>query len=194
MSTSPPVPESNNAIKQAHINCLLEEYRAMYRLVEFRMTSLDRRAPIAGATLTATLASVAAIPQESVFIILFGLPFALIWYLRTTINHARSFEDALRRIEQIEVEINTNLGKEIMRFQSRHPSRGRQVGGRTGRETVSAVVATVVVLLLGCAVMFTQTMITPWQGTVAYGGFLMAFLAHIGVILVKLRRYSYVPQ
>jgi hypothetical protein len=176
------------------LQCLLEEYRAMYGLAAFRMASLDRRVPVAGATLTISLAGVAAIPREASMIVLLGLPLALVWLLRTTINHARSFEDALRRIEQIEKQINTLVGREVMTFQSSHPSRGRHAGGRTSRETIGAVVIIAVILLAGCGYMFAQTaQAAPW-GLASYGGFLVTVLAYMATVVIGLKRYEYLPR
>jgi F0F1-type ATP synthase assembly protein I len=176
------------------LRCLLEEYRAMYGLAAFRMASLDRRVPVAGATLAVSLASVAAMPQEATVIVLLGLPLALIWLLRTTINHARSFEDALRRIEQIEREINALVGRDTMTFQSSHPSRGRHAGGRTSRETIGTVVVIAVILLAGCGYMFASTAhAAPW-GFASYGGFLTTVLGYMASVAMGLKRYEYVPR
>jgi len=194
MEQSPSDSDETNQLPEKRLDCLLEEYRAMYGLVLFRMGSLDRRVPIAGATLTATLASAAAIPDQAMMIVFMGLPLALVWFLRTTINHARSFEDVLRRIEQIEVEINRLLGKETVCFQSRHPSKGREVGGRTGRETVNAVLVTVVTLLVGCGWMFLETTDAPQWGRGAYIGFLGVVFAYFALIVVRLRGYAYEPR
>lgn len=166
----------------------------MYGLVQFRMSSLDRRIPIAGAALTATLASTGAIPDEAMLIVFFGLPLALLWFFRTTINHARSFEDVLRRIEQIEHEINAVLGQPTLCFQSRHPSRGTRVGGRTGGETIGAVMVTVVTLLLGCGFMFVSVTEAPWEAMAAYGGYLAVILSYIALIHFRLKRYEYQPH
>ena len=181
-------------IRQARITCLLEEYRVMYGLVEFRMTSLDRRVPIAGATLTATLASTAALPHDPLMIVFLGLPLALVWFLRTTINHARSFEDVLRRIERIEQEVNGLLGRETICFQSRHPSRGRLVGGRTGNETIGAVWVTVITLLAGCGFMFVQIGGTSREEWISYGAFLAIIMVHSIFMVVRLGRYTYDPK
>lgn len=187
-------PPLSDADIQRRLGSLYEEYRALYGLVIFRMSSLDRRVPIAGATLTATLAAVGSMPLPAMPVIFFGLPLALLWFLRTTINHARSFEDALRRIEQIELAVNAIHGDQLMKFQSRHPSKGKEIGGRTGRETIHAVVILVVTLLLGCGWMFAVALDAPWQGSAAYLGFLAVHAIHVGMVLMRLRRYSYQPQ
>ncbi len=106
---------------------LLEEYRALYTLALFRMSSLERRVPIGVGALAAFLASTLVLPPEGQLVLLVALPISLIWLLRTTIKHVRSFEHAIRRIEEIEVAINTLVGMPLLLFQSSHPSRGRNV-------------------------------------------------------------------
>ncbi|MBN4058986.1 hypothetical protein JYU10_00785 [bacterium AH-315-J04] len=49
-------------------------------------------------------------------------------------------------------------------------SRGDRVGGRTGIETIGAVLVTVVTLLMGCAFMFLQMVETVGQAQIAYYG------------------------
>ncbi len=187
-------PSVDEATDQTRLQCLLEEYRAMYALALFRLASLDRRVPVTGATLTASLASVVAIPSGASMVVFIGLPLAVVWFVRTTINHARSFEDALRRIEQIEFEINGLVGREAMCFQSRHPSRGQKVGGRTSGETIGAVLIAAITLMVGCGFMFVQTVDAPWQGWGAYGGFLMTVFGYLILIIRRLKKYEYAPQ
>lgn len=124
---------------EARMTVLLAEYSAMYDLALFRLHSLDRRVPLTGSALVASLGATLVLPIEAQVFILVAVPLALVWFLRTTINHARSFEDALRRIEQIESKLNALAGDELVHFQSRHPSRGKATGGRTGRETITTV-------------------------------------------------------
>ncbi len=132
-----------------HIALLLEEYRAVYGLVTLRINALDRRVPGVGATLAAFLGGVTVLPSTAQLLVLFGLPIALVWYFRSVITHAQAFEDAVRRIDQIERDVNDLAGAELLRFQSRHPSRSRP-GGRTGRGTIQAVFAMCLLLLLAC--------------------------------------------
>lgn len=134
---------------------LLEEYRALYALAQFRMGSLERRAPIAGAMLSAFLGSVTILPPEASLIFLLGLPLALLWFVRTTVIHAKSFADILRRIEAIESRVNEIAGDELMLFQSTHPSRRLAVGGRIGREVTRSVVIGCLMLLAGCVYLFS---------------------------------------
>ncbi len=172
---------------------LYEEYRALYGLVVFRMTSLDRRAPVTAGALIAAVSAVAVLPAASQPLVLFSLPIALIWFVRTTVNHARSFEDVLRRIEEIELDVNAAVGGRVMRFQSSHPSRGRKTGGRTGAVTVSAVIATSLLLLIAVGYQMCQQELLPVAGEALYG----MFLSGVGLWCLReatiLRRYRYVP-
>ena len=133
--------------RNTRIEIVLHEYDKLYGLVTFRMTSLDRRAPIGAATLVAFLGAVAVLPTEMQQVCLVAVPLALIWFLRTSINHARSFEDVLSRLAEIERLVNEEAGVQLLAFQSRHPSRRTAVGGRTGRETVLSVYTICLVLL-----------------------------------------------
>ncbi|MEM1329695.1 MAG: hypothetical protein AAGG07_03955 [Planctomycetota bacterium] len=81
---------------------------------------------------------------------LLGVPLSLVWFVRTTINHARSFEDCLRRIESIERAVNDRVGEDLLCFQSTHPSRGRQIGGRTSAVTIETTITISAVLLASC--------------------------------------------
>src|SRR3954452_22946950 len=91
-----------------------EEYEALYSLVEFRMSALDRRAPVTAAAFAGVVAALQAVPAGSQAILFVGLPVALLWFMRTTVNHARSFEDVLRRIEEIERAVNAVLRSEVL--------------------------------------------------------------------------------
>jgi transcriptional regulator with XRE-family HTH domain len=156
------------------ISILLEEYRALYALAEFRMVSLDRRAPLAGTLISVLLGAVTLLPHDGQLVVLLSLPLLLIWLVRTTINHARSFEDLIRRIDQIEVEVNALAGKNLLRFQSNHPSRGRAVGGRTGRETVAATLVLCGVLLVASSWLYRERMVAGLEGLWTYHCYLAA--------------------
>lgn len=120
----------------------------MYQLAAGRIASLERRAPLGAAALVALMAAFSSIPVEAQAPVLIAMSIGAFWYLETTINHARSFEDLIRRVDEIECSINKLAGQELLVFQSTHPSRGRRVGGRTGHETVQAVLCSSLVLLL----------------------------------------------
>jgi hypothetical protein len=168
----------------------MEEYRVLYTLVTFRMTSLDRRVPIATAALATFLGSIATLPQASQQIFLIGLPLAQVWLVRTTINHARSFEDVLRRIDEIERKVNELTGEEQLVFQSRHPSGGKATGGRTGAETVRTVYTTSLLMLGACAYLAQTTFPNPdVYLTYAFGCGVIAL--HLTVSVFHLRRYRY---
>lgn len=160
---------------------MLAEYKAVYRLAEFRLGALDRRIPLIGGVLTGFLSVVPMLPGVSQVLGLLAIPVSLIWLVRTTITHAQSFEDAIRAIEGIEVRINDELGDQILSFQSTHPSRGRSVGGRTGSETVSALVV-FSCLLLGMSL---------WMGMrieAEFGWFSSAYSVYIAGISTALIR------
>lgn len=163
----------------------------MYGLVEFRLVSLDRRAMLAWAGLTAFLTCFSALSGDAQWSLLIGAPMALLWLLRTTINHARSFEDALRRLDEIERAVNQLAGSELLAFQSRHPSRGWSVGGRTGTETVLTILATSLVMLFSCGFLGVQ------HGDVAppllamYVGYLGVATVYFMYCVFSLRRYQY---
>ena len=171
-----------------------EEYRALYGLVEFRMSALDRRVPVTAAAFAGAVASLQAVPESSQAIVYVGLPVALLWFTRTTVNHARWFEDVLRRIEEIERAVNAVIGTDALYFQSRHPSRHRQVGGRTGRESVMAVLATVLLVLAGAAFQAARgfAAISGWIWP--YLGFLAAVAVAACLDVLRLARYGYVPR
>lgn len=173
---------------------LFEEYRVLYGLAVFRMNALDRRVPVAGGMLAAFVGGLTTLPQNAQLMVLVGLPAALVWFMRATVNHARSFEDVLRRIEEIEREVNRLLEKNVLRFQSRHPSGRSEVGGRTGRETTGAALATILLLLIACAYQYRLTMPASdgkWSAYVSY-------LALSGIMAtwerIRLKRYAYSPR
>jgi hypothetical protein len=146
------------------------------------------------AAFAGAVASLQAVPRESQVILFVGLSVGLLWLMRTTVNHARSFQDVLRRIEEIERAVNRLIGGEVLRFQSRHPSRHRQVGGRTGRESVLAVLVTVYLVLAAAAFQATQAFTTFSAWTLLYLC-LLAFIAFATYQQVaRLSKYTYVPS
>jgi hypothetical protein len=171
-----------------------EEYRALYALVEFRMAALDRRAPVTAAAFAGAVASMQAVPVEARFVLFVALPIALVWLTRTTINHARSFEDVLRRIEEIEHAVNSVLKADVLRFQSNHPSRHRRVGGRTGHESVLAVLGTADLVLAALAFQATEgfKIFTLW--TSLYLCFLASIVFVTTRYVFRLNAYTYKPS
>lgn len=173
------------------VSILLSEYRALYDLALFRLASLDRRVPLAGSALAASLGAAWVLPLAAKLFILIAHPLALVWFLRTTINHARSFEDALRRIEQIENQLNRLADQKLVYFQSQHPSRGQTTGGRTSRETIVAVLTACGLILMGCA-WLTITLVGIEVQTrgmlLMYFGFVAVYLAQTAL---NLQQYEY---
>jgi hypothetical protein len=179
-----------NLSAEVQVTVLLAEYRAVYDLALFRLASLDRRVPLTGSALAASLGAVLVLPPQAQLFVLIALPLALVWLLRTTANHARSFEDALRRIEEIEKKVNALSGDELIRFQSRHPSRGKATGGRTSRETIAAVLIASGLLLLGCAWMALTIPLDPPVPVL-----ILCYCGYVGLYLLavaaRLRCYRY---
>ncbi len=183
--------QATTSCNQLALEAMLVEYEAVYRLAEFRLGALDRRIPLIGGVLTGFLSAIPMLPGVSQVLGLLAIPVSLIWLVRTTVTHAQSFEDAIRAIEVIEMRINDELGDQILSFQSTHPSRGRSVGGRTGSETVSALVI-FSCLLLGMSL---------WMGTGIKAEFrwfnsaYSVFVACISVALIRpvwrWRKYRY---
>lgn len=180
--------------RQEKVELLMREYQALYALVTFRNSSMERRVPIAGATLAAFLGAVTVLPMEARLIYLVGLPIALLFFLRTTINHARSVEDALRRIEEIEQAVNAYANEELLTFQSTHPSRLRVVGGRTGRESVRAVFVTCILMLAACTFLFHQTARVDPSLSILYDAYIAVSALLLIFYVFELREYRYRKQ
>lgn len=149
--TDTPMQPLTQLAPRERIDVLLAEYHALYGLAQFRMGALDKRVPAAGAAIVAFLSGVPLLPEPAGLVLLTVIPASLIWFVRTTINHARSFEDLIRRIEQVERAVNAIAGESLICFQSTHPSRGRAVGGRTGFETVTAAGLASALIIGACA-------------------------------------------
>ena len=175
------------------LKALFEEYRALYSIATFRMAALDRRIPVTAGTMAAILSGLDVVSRDSQLLLLLGAPPALVWFVRATVNHARSFEDVLRRIEQIERSVNDLFGKPVLHFQSQHPSRARHIGGRTSRESVSAVLATSFLLLAAAAFRMDRAALLPPQIEPAYLGILGIVGVAIALESVRLRQYRYEP-
>jgi hypothetical protein len=173
------------------VGVLVEEYRVLYSLVTFRMTALDRRVVLAWAAVGAFLASYAALGDLARQGLLLALPLAVLWLNRTTVGHAKSFEDVLRRIDEIERMVNRAAGEELLAFQSRHPSRGRAVGGRTGEETVRTVYATSIVLLTVAGGLQGVLTGRAHPLTLSYAGLACVVVLYLRCELRTLARYIY---
>jgi hypothetical protein len=139
------------------IEILLEEYRALNVLLVFRLTAMDRRLPVSAAIFAGTVATVGALPNDSKIAFLLATPLAVLWMIRTTVQHACAKEDHLRRIDEIERLVNLIAGQDLLAFQSRHPNRGTVPAGRSGQSTVLATAASGLVLLGICVFLFIQS-------------------------------------
>ena len=179
--------------RDSQLNATFQEYNALYQLVIFRLNALDKRAPVTVAAFAAVLVSVQSLPISSQLLVLLFLPPSLIWLMRTTVNHARSFEDALRRIEVLEQSVNLRLDAPIMGFQSQHPSRGREVGGRTGRESVQAVLGSILLLLLAAGYQMHVTALLSGFPEWVYDAGLLVIAALSIQQRVQLSSYRYRP-
>lgn len=162
----------------------------MYSLVLYRLSALDQRIPIATAAITTVFGSIAVLPETLQIVLLIAVPLSLVWLVATTTNHARSLEDAFRRIEVIELSANATAKLQVMAFQSTHPSRGKRVGGRTGQNTVDAVSATALLLITGCYFLAVQLVQSMWH--TAYCLYVAVTLAAMWRIVRSVRRYAYV--
>ena len=179
---------------QARLSIMMEEYRALYGLVPLRLQSLERRVPVAGATLAAFLGSITVLPVGAQIVFLIGVPLVLVWFLRTTMFHARSFEDLIRRIEAIETRANELAGDELLTFQSSHPSRGRADRGRTGDDTVASVLVGVAVMLGSC--LYLAHRVAPGQPAfdILYPLYIALIAGSLFVLALSQRRYRYSPS
>jgi hypothetical protein len=187
-TTTPPAPKGT-VPPETHIEILLEEYRQLYDLVRFRLNALDQRVPLAGVTLIAAVAGIGSLAAPAQYVFLLAVPLSLLWWLGMTTTHARSFEDALRRIEQIEQRVNALCGVDLLIFQSSHPGR-RHVGGRTGQRTVQAVLTACAIILGACAALGAHAFTDCYW----LAGYVTGLLG-VGVAMlwltVSLRRYTY---
>lgn len=176
---------------QERLNVLFEEYRALYSLATLRIGSLDRRSSVTIAVLATFLASFAQVGPDGQVTLLLGAPVALIWLVRSTILHAKSFEDALRRIDEIERTVNGIAGEQLLLFQSSHPSRGSAVGGRTGADTVYALIVMTLLVLMASGFLFWREITQERTLLAAFAGYQTAAAAYIVLSGVAYRRYRY---
>jgi hypothetical protein len=177
---------------ETRVQILLEEYRALYSLLTFRLTAMDRRLPAIGGTLAGILGSTTAMPNQTRLAFLLGMPIALLWLFLSTVQHARSKADHIRRIDEIERLVNRLAGEELLVFQSRHPNKARYPGGRTGFGSVFAVLTVCLIMLGFC---WYSARIPP---ALLAGGDVLAYLVYLAVAaavmlvaIARLSRYRY---
>jgi hypothetical protein len=172
---------------------LLEEYRQLYSLVLFRLQALDQRIPIFTAVLSVLLSQLTSDLGENFILYLPAMPLAAIWLLRLTLIHAQALEDAFRRIEAIERELNAGLSSLTIGYQSTHPGR-RGPGGRTGRTTIEAVaVFSTIVLAISLVQVWDLALIQP-HVAIALSTWLGGCAAGMIVMLRRFARYAYRPR
>lgn len=170
---------------------LLEEYRALYGLLALRLSAVDQRVPLAGGVVLATLTGIVSLPPTSQVILLLATPTVLTWLARMTVAHVRSKEDVLRRIDELERHVNHLVGEELLAFQSRHPSRGDAIAGRTGTAAFSSVMAVCAAGLLGCVAIAVHQLHLPPRFIAVYVGYVAVGLLDLLLVSVQLRRYRY---
>ncbi len=173
------------------IRILLQEYQVLYGLLQWRLAAADRRILMVGGLLAGLLTAIRTLDGDSARLLLWGLPVILWLIVSVTVGHARSKEDLLRRIDEIEHRINRLAGTELLAFQSRHPHRGRWVGGRTSAAAINGILALCIGILAICCRLY-QTRVGE---SAAY---MTGYLMHAGlwaVLMLRtatgLQRYRY---
>lgn len=163
----------------------------MYGLLAFRLAAVDQRVPLVAGALMAVISSVGALPAASQWAVLLAVPIAISWLMRMTAAHARSKEDVLRRLDEIERHVNQLAAEELLAFQSRHPNRRKAVSGRTGMGSVSSVLALCFAGLLGCMAVAANRPAPPPMFLVAYLGYIAVGVLDLVHVVLRLRRYRY---
>jgi len=194
MNSSPPHdkgPWSSPPLSNAErVRVLLEEFRALYGLLSFRLAAVERSLPLTGGTLAAILSGSVTLAPEFQRVVLLAMPAAMLWLLRITCGQARAKEDVLRRIDEIERLVNQIAGEELLAFQSRHPSRRRVVSGRSGVSTVFGVLSFCLIGVTTCA-WLGLPLWPQGQMQAAYGLYIAAVAVDLVSSVWRLGRYSY---
>lgn len=178
---------------RTYIDILLDEYRALYALLAIRLNAMEKRIPVTGAALYAVVGSLPALEPTARTLMLLMLPAAAVWFLRTTISHARSKQDVKLRLIEVEQHVNTLVGEELLAFQSRHPSARREVAGRSGQDSVLAVYFGAMGLLAACGFVAASTGLSQTVSPRVYFGILGAAAATLTWDLVFVRSYRSSP-
>jgi len=173
------------------LDLLIEEYRALYSLLLFRLSAMEQRIPLVGGLLATILGGIPLFPAEVRVPALLGVPLALLWLLNTTVNHGRSKEDLLRRIDEIERSVNNFAGEDLCVFQSQHPGQADAIGGRTGMGTNMIILTFCLLMLGGCDFLFRSQTVSNGRASAWY-------TVYVGVMAVlhiadtwRLRFYRY---
>lgn len=172
---------------------LMSEHQSLYSLYQVRLNAVERRLPIAAVIITVLFGTLVAIPQDIKALYLFGIPIALIYLMKTTKTHAQSFEDLLRRIEEIEKKVNELAGEQLLNFQSKHPSREITVGGRFGLQSVNSVLILSLLVLGACSYIFYTLDYSDYLKIIYF--ILMGLNAlYLITEVVQLRKYKYIKS
>lgn len=134
---------------------IIEEYKALYSLLTFRFTAIERRVAFSAVIISSILGLLPKMEIESKIIFLVGVPVAIIYLIRSTIFHIRSLEDYFRKIEEAECRVNEICSEQLMQFQSGHPSRGIP-GGRASQELLHFILLMGVGILGACSYLMWQ--------------------------------------
>ncbi|MCC6357363.1 MAG: hypothetical protein IT450_01355 [Phycisphaerales bacterium] len=172
------------------VRVLLDEHRALYGLLSFRLAAVERSLPVAGGMLAAILSGSASLPSETQRAVLLAMPAALLWLVRTTCAQARSKEDVVRRIAEVETAVNWIAGEELLAFQSRHPNRGLRVSGRSGGTTVFGVLSFCLTAVTACA-WLALPLWPNWMMQAAYGVYVVSAATDAIASVWRLGRYAY---
>lgn len=180
---------SNPLSDSQKIDILLVEYGVLYSLLQWRLTASDRRLFVAGALIVGVLSAMHALNAAAARLLLWGLP-VLLWVILTAaVGHARSKEDLLRRIDEIEQRVNRLAGIQLLAFQSRRPT--STVGGRTGTQAVNGTLALCISVVLGATLFLQPVEDVRSSIAVCYGLWAAAWAAWMIREAVMLRNYRY---
>jgi len=175
---------------EVSLQVLLEEYRAMNALLLFRLLAIDRRLPLAGSLLTGSLAAIPTLPPMAASVILWAVPAGAVWLVANAVAHARSKEDHLHRIAELEELVNRIAGQPLMQFQSRHPSRGRFVAGRSGQSSLVGVAAAATAWLVGATYMAGESVELAPAARCGFAAYVLAAGLMLVFLLHRLHRYQ----
>ncbi len=181
--------DQNTLSRHKGIDILLDEYRALYSLLAFRLTAIEKRVPITGAALYTVVGSVPSLEPIARTLLLLAMPPAAVWFLRTTISHARAKQDIKLRLVEVERQVNALVGAELLTFQSAHPSTGREVAGRSGQDSVRAVYFGTIGLLAACAFLVATVGVIDLVPARFYFGILGASAGMLTFDLLFIRHY-----
>lgn len=171
---------------------VIEEYKAMYSLLTFRFTAIERRVAFSAIIISSILGLLPKMEMESKFIFLIGVPIAIIYLIRSTILHIRSLEDYFRKIEEAESRINKICSESLMQFQSGHPSRSTP-GGRASQELLHFVLLMGIGILGACSYLFWTYLCFN-----TYTYIYWTFTTTVGIYCIVVRfiflKYTYSPN